>query len=65
MVNFDIKFMILDKNKIYHDISKIIQHKILEIKISVKFIKLTNQMISKFTNYQNQRNQNYQISPLC
>ena len=70
METFDIKFVIFRQELVFYDFSKISQHKIPEIKISVKIIKLTNQMISKSSNsHMNrnllirglQRNQNYQI----
>ena len=40
----------LEKNWIYYDLLKIINKKNPEMKISVKIMKLTNQMISKSRN---------------
>ena len=47
MENFDIEFMILDKNWIYYDLLKMNDDKNPEMNPSMKIIKLTNQMISK------------------
>ena len=45
--NFDVKIWFLEKNLIYCDFSKINRHKVIAMKVSVKILKLTYQMISK------------------
>ena len=64
--------LFLEKNCIYYDLLKINNHKNPEMKISVKIMKLTNQMIFKSCNSHMNRkltirgfqsDQNCQISP--
>ena len=45
--NFDLKIVFLEKNWIYYNLLKINKQKIPEMKISIKILKLTYQMISK------------------
>ena len=50
MENFNINIRFLEKNRIFYGLLKMNNHKNLEMKISVKIMKLTDQIISKSRN---------------
>ena len=53
--NFDVKYVTLEKNWIYYDLLKISNQKNPKMNTSVKIMKLTNQMISKYYNHMNRK----------